>query len=106
MILTREGLVRVLQLGSALRLVNASGEAVSTHPYTVHNDGRVAVTEDPAAAGQGPVTGCEIVTPDGLILATGTTGLSGSGADVELDHLDIQRGSRVEQTGSAATREA
>lgn len=99
MILTRAGMVAFLRTGSRLRLLSADGVVVSERPYQVDGTGRVLVTEDAQAPG-GAVSMCDIVTETGEVLATGSVGLPGSDADVELDHLDIQPGSRVEQTGS------
>lgn len=99
MILTRAGMTAVLTAGATLRLLTADGAVAAQHTYTVREDGQVMVTEDPKAIG-GPAASCDIVNAAGAVLATGTVGLPGSDADVELDHLDIQPGSRVEQTGS------
>ena len=96
--LERAGMVVLLQAGSRMEMLAADGSVVSQHGYRVTDDGRVLTEEDAKAPG-GMVASCRVVNEAGDVLASGTCGLTGSDADVELDHLDIQPGSRVEAHG-------
>ena len=88
-------MVVLLRAGSRMEMLAADGSVVSAHGYRGTDDGR-GMTEEDAKAPGGMVTSCRVVNEAGEVLASGTCGLVGSDADVELDHLDIQPGSLVE----------
>jgi hypothetical protein len=98
--LTPDGMARTLGLATQMQLLNADGEVITTHDFRVNDAGRGLLADCESSKARGPVASCQLVAGDGVVIATGTAGLIGSGADVELEHLDVQPGSRVGQSGS------